>query len=372
MDVDHPRVLLWSFAAAGAVALLVAASTSGAAFGLYNPGWDGASGLRSQADAAGAEATVVSDVSAYRTAPANRTVAVVLSPDRRYSDAEAARLRSFVRRGGTLVVAEDFGPHGNSLLAALGVEARVDGRLLRDERYHHRSPAMPVARNVSNRSLVGGTSGLTLNHGTVVRPNGASVLVRSSGYAYLDENRNGSLDPDEGLDSYPVATVEPVGEGRVVVVSDPSVAINAMLERPGNRRFVRGLFAGADRVLLDYSHAGRLPPLSAALLAVRGSPPLQLLVGVVAVVGLAAWIRRPGVPGRVRTAVERVRGRGGVAEPPVAGEDALVVSAPDEDALVVSAPDEDALVASVAERHPEWDRERVRRVVRAVRRRPSD
>jgi hypothetical protein len=71
-----------------------------------------------------------------------------------------------------------------------------------------------------------------------------------------------------------------------------------------------------------------------------------------------------------------------VAEPPVAGEDALVVSAPDEDALVVSAPDEDALVvstpdedalvASVAERHPEWDRERVRRVVRAVRRRPSD
>ena len=57
-------------------------------------------------------------------------------------------------------------------------------------------------------------------------------------------------------------------------MSDPSIAINAMLEREGNRAFVRSLFGGHESVILDYSHATGFPPLALAVLLLRplGSP----------------------------------------------------------------------------------------------------
>lgn len=45
---------------------------------------------------------------------------MVLSPDKPYTDARTERLREFVRRGGTLVIAEDFGPNDNALLEGVG------------------------------------------------------------------------------------------------------------------------------------------------------------------------------------------------------------------------------------------------------------
>lgn len=299
MRFDVPRALLGALALTLLVAVVVAASTSTAAFGVFNPSWDGTGELRSIAESRDANATVSLNASAYERVPPERTVAVVLSPSAAYRD-DASRVRTFVRRGGTLVVAEDFGPHGNRLLSAVGASARFDGRLLRDERTHHRSPPLPVATNVSRNAtgnLTAGVDGLTLNYGTVVRPNGADVLVASSEFGYLDANRNGELDQREQLRSYPVATVERVGAGRVIAVSDPSAFVNAMLDRPGNRQFAGNVVATGDRVLLDYSHAGSQPPLSVALLHLRRSPLLQgmLVTLVVCGVSLAGLlVRRHG------------------------------------------------------------------------------
>lgn len=339
-NVASPTALLVALAVVSAVALVVAASTSGAAFGVANPGWDGASNLRAQAEEAGAEPTVVRNTSQYAEVPAEGSLALVLSPDRRYGEADAARLRRFVRDGGTLVVAEDFGAHGNPLLASVGADARVNGTLVRDERHTYRSPAMPVATNVSNHSLAANVSRLTLNHGTVVEPNGARVVVATSEFAYLDTTRNDRLDDTESLGSYPVVTVESVGQGRVITVSDPSLFINAMLERPGNDRFTRTAFGAHERVLLDYSHAERLPPLAVASLVVRESPPLQVAVlgGLVGL--LAAWSRGWFAPlGRVV--------RDGEADEPTV--------------------DEGRVLAHLRASHPGWDRDRLDRVAKGVR-----
>lgn len=349
VDWEYPRVILASLVVVLLVALVVAASTSSAAFGVYNPAWDGASDLRAEANAVGVDSEIARNVSAYGSATPDQTVAVVLSPDRGYTDAEAQRLRRFVRQGGTLVVAEDFGDHSNDLLEAVGATARFDGRLLRDERRNFESPSMPVATNVSNHSLVANVSRLTLNHGTVVEPNNATVLVSSSGFGYLDGNRNGDLDDNETLGTYPVATVESVGGGRVVAVSDPSLAINAMLERKGNQAFVRALFAGEQTVLLDYSHAARLPPLALAVLVLRETSLLQLLLGGSLVAGVAVWVRRPDVVARGRAAIRDRMGGERVHAHPRASDASLV--------------------DYLADRHPDWDRERVQRVVRAVRER---
>lgn len=346
---SYPRLLLYALAGTLLVALFVAASTSGSAFGTYNPGWDGASQLRVEADAVDSDTTLARNVDAYDSVPANETTAVILSPDSAYGD-DAARVRKFVRGGGIVVVAEDYGPHSNDVLAAVGATARIDGRMLRDEQFNHRSPAMPVATNTTNHTLVDDVDRLTINHGTVVEPNNASVLVASSGFGYLDGNGNGELDDNETLASYPVATVESVGAGRVVVVSDPSLAINAMVDQPDNRAFIRSLFAGQEHVLLDYSHAERLPPLAVAALTVRDSPLLQVLAGLALVTVAVTWVRRPALLTWLRSVANRDRDPDW--SPQTGTRDV----------------DEQALVNHLLDDHPEWSRDRAERVVRATRR----
>ncbi|WP_101297172.1 DUF4350 domain-containing protein [Halegenticoccus soli] len=343
-EIGYPRALLVALAVLLAVAAIVAASTSTAAFGVYNSAWDGASSLKAEADAVGTESEIVLNTSAYRETPANGTVAVVLSPETRYEQEDSARLRSFVRNGGTLVVADDYGPHGDALLADVGADARFDGRPLRDERHNYRSPNMPVATNVSddpNASIVDGVDQLTLNYGTAVRPNGATVRATTSGFAYFDENQNGELDGNESLGERPVVTVESVGEGRVIVVGDPSLFINAMLDRPGNRGFVRAIFDDHKRAILDYSHSGSQPPLAVALLFIRGSPVLQVLVGVVGLGLVVGWTKRPGLLGRLRRGDAR-------------------------DEVRIDAARRDELAAYLRRQHPDWDDRRVERVIAGV------
>ncbi|WP_247009729.1 DUF4350 domain-containing protein [Halorientalis litorea] len=347
-DVSLTRGLAYAFALVLAVTLVYAASTSGAAFSAYNAGWDGGSELRSQADALDRDLTVARDTQAYDAVPASGTVAFVLAPSGNYTGDDVAAIRSFVGAGGTLLVADDASSPtaGNRLLAALGVSPRFENATLRDERYNYRSPAMPVAREVADRPLTDGMDELTLNYGTAVRPANASVLVSSSGYAYLDRNGNGSVDSNETLGEYPVAVSETLGDGRVVAVSDPSVFINTMLERPGNERFLRNLVAGHQRVVIDTSHAETLPPLVAGLLTLRTSPLLQVTVGGVALLLLVAWGRSPaGWVSRLRANLLEDEG------------------VPDGTLAEASATD---LAAHLRDRHPDWDEERVQRVVEAA------
>ncbi|MDS0300302.1 DUF4350 domain-containing protein [Halogeometricum sp. S1BR25-6] len=288
-DVDLPRLLLVGLALSMLVSVGAVASTSSSAFSVSNSAWEGTSSLQQQASAVDADSTIVTNTTEYARVDPTSSVAVILSPTRPYTPAETERVREFVRSGGTLVVAEDFGPHTNPLLDAVGARTRIDGRPLRDERQYYRSPDIVVATEVSEHPLTGEVSQLTLNHGTALRPNGSRVLVNSSPFAYLDTNRNGSLDSAESIDTYPVVTLEAVGDGRVVVVSDPSVFINAMLDRPGNEQFARLIFSGHETVLLDYSHRSGLPPLTAAAAAVRQSNALRAVVGF-ASIGLVAFV----------------------------------------------------------------------------------
>ncbi|MFB6296227.1 MAG: DUF4350 domain-containing protein [Halobacteriales archaeon] len=356
MDVNYPRAVLAGLVVVVVLALGVAASTSGAAFGAYNPAWDGASDLRAVGTDAGAEVEIARNVSAYGATDPDDTVAVVLSPDRPYTLPEAARLRAFVEAGGTLLVAEDFGPHGNDLLAALGVTARFDGDPLRDERNYYRAPALPEAGVVSEHPLTEGVDALTLNHGTAVEPGDATVLVRTSEFSYVDRNRNGALDDAETLRSSPVVAVEPVGTGRVIAVGDPSLLINAMLERPGNRAFAENLLGSREAVLLDHSHTADIPPLRLALLVLRDAPFLQALVGALGIGAIGLWAR--GDAGRVRDRLGELAGRAGVPgfDRSLAGRDA------DRHPGLSRG----ELRAYLAERHPEWDDERVERVIRGV------
>jgi hypothetical protein len=122
-----------------------------------------------------------------------------------------------------------------------------------------------------------------------------------------------------------------------------------MLERRGNRAFVRSLFEENERVILDYSHAVDLPPLVFAMLLLRQSTSFQLIVGIGAVLTIAGWVRNPDWWGWIASHIRRDR-----------------TGAPNDDTPIAS---ESVMIEYMAERHPDWDRERVERVVQAVRER---
>jgi hypothetical protein len=301
-DLLSPRALLVALVGVCLLALVVAGATSSSAFGAFNAQWDGSSSVRSAAETTDAQPTIILETTAYSEYDPNGTVAFVIAPSEPYTSAELARMRQFVQAGGTLIVAEDFEPQGDELLSGVGADARFDGRLVRDMRYHGPTTAMPTATNVSERFSATGVGSVMLNHGTVVSvPNesNATTLVATSEYSYLDVNDDGQPNDGEPFRSYPVVVAEDVGEGRVLAVSDPSIFINAMQERADNRAFTERVVRGYDTVVLDYSHADSQPPIRSAFILLRGSPLVQVGVGLVGLL-FAGVLAREGNPLRSR------------------------------------------------------------------------
>ncbi|MUW14936.1 DUF4350 domain-containing protein [Halorubrum sp. CBA1125] len=354
-----PRLVLYALAVVLAVALVVAASTTSAAFGAYNVEWDGTSDFRELADQR-SDSRVGLETSAYETGDPDDTVAVVLAPASPYEGNDSRRVREFVEAGGTLVVADDVGPHGDALLADVGATARFDGAQLRDERSYYRAPSLPVATNVTDTRYTAGVERLTLNGATAIDPGNATVIATTSSFAYLDRNATGDLSPDDELDAYPVVTVESVGDGRVIGVGDPSLFINAMLTEPDNEAFATALLDARDRTLLDYSQSGDQPPLAVALLGFRSSPPIQAVIGLLGVGAVWGYARRGGGVARaVRTGLRSALPRAWRERVPVW----LIGSTAEGDAPPV---DEGAVFDAVRGRYPEWEAGRVRRAMTDV------
>lgn len=350
-----PNVVLAVLVLAVVASLVVAASTSSASYDPYNADWNGAAQVRTTAETMGLEVELARYSATYSSVPANETVALVLSPDSSYRPEELARMNDFVRRGGTLVIADDYGSHANELLRQLGASARFNGRPVRDVRSNYRSPAMPVVTPVADHPSVAGVESLTLNHGTVVEPGEATPLFNTSEHAYIDRDWNGELGPNETLEVHTVATVERVGEGSVVAVGDSSTFINAMLERSGNRNFVRALLSGHSTLVLDHTHTEDLSPAMLAVLAVRGSAAVQLGLGTLAVGVLAIWSRRSRLAsGRIADPL------GSVPRPWRSERSAPDASAPN------SGPSRSELADYLERQHPDWEPERVERVVAAL------
>ncbi|MFC7202633.1 DUF4350 domain-containing protein [Haloferax namakaokahaiae] len=278
-EVGTPTLLVVGLCLALLLTVGFGTSTSASTYGAFNTAWDGGSGIRDVAADAETESTVVYNTTEYDDVSAPETVAFVVSPERGYTTAEATRIESFVKSGGTLVVADDFRPNSNDLLARLGARARVNGTPLRDDRHQYKTGSLPIATRTASDPLARDVDQLTLNHPTTIEPNGATVLARSSNFSYLDRDGDATLDENETLRSYPVVSVERLGSGEVVVVGDPSLFINSMLERSDNRAFVEALVGQHESLLVDVSHVDERPPLQVALHAIRASPLLQLVFG---------------------------------------------------------------------------------------------
>ncbi len=142
-----------------------------------------------------------------------RDVLVLVYPLQRV---DPARLNAFIQAGGHAVVADDFGDT-SAALSRLGL-LRAEVTTAEASRYYRSRLYAPIAVPLtSGHPIVRGVAEVVTNHPAILTEvAGATALV---GF----EGGHGA-----------VVVAGEAGTGRFVVVSDPSILINRMMQFPGN------------------------------------------------------------------------------------------------------------------------------------------
>jgi hypothetical protein len=182
------------------------------------PAWNGLTQLRSLAEQTGAAVITPEQIDVAQLGPDDALL--VVHP---VEPLPSAELSAFLRSGGRLAVADDFGT-GRALLGAFGIglypPARTEStKLLRGE------PFLMLATRQNSHPLSRSADVLVTNH-----PQALSHRQLEPIYALR-----------KGHDAIVLSGA--VGKGRLVAISDASVLINNMLQFEGNRAFARDLLA---------------------------------------------------------------------------------------------------------------------------------
>ena len=74
-------------------------------------------------------------------------------------------------------------------------------------------------------------------------------------FSFIDSNGNEYLDDDEPNGPHAVVSLHNLGNGQVVLISDPSIFLNSMLNFSDNLGFVENITAATtSELMIDQSH----------------------------------------------------------------------------------------------------------------------
>lgn len=314
-------------------------------FSTYNAQWDGCSRLQ-DFSASPENRQVFSAFSLNDLGEKDRGVLVVLNPDNGVSvtQSDIANIQAFVQKGGSLLLADDFG-NANALLdgLALGHTVRFNQSLLVDEMRNWAGSAFPIISVSAPSKVTADVHRIDFNYGTTLdvnstsQPANAQVLAKSGPSSNLtaapqnvEASQNGTGAKTGGL---PVLMSFDYGDGKIMLLSDPSVFANGMLEKGDNAQLYVNIIANLTNgdptapIIFDESHRMQQPVLAVAYSEMMSSD-AQKYVFVLGATGFF-------VLGIIATKRRRTTGprRADVGEVPL---------------------DEKTVLGLIAERHPRW------------------
>lgn len=277
--------------------------TTGQDFSMLNGGWNGCSeiGKRTyssgsmipnmEVSSTGDEVQIVQrSITDYDLDP-KTTAIVILGPDKPFAQAETDYLSGYFAEGGTVLLADDFG-YGNGLLIALGAGSRLSQGPFISMAYDT-APEFSVVTDITP-PLDQNVSGVLLNHPTTIERGSNATILMNSSLGWLDWNHDFIHDQTEDYGSFPLLCEERIGQGRLILLSDPSIMINSMMDKKDNALFVQNLLEyiipTGGKVLFDESHRNDADGLTSAGFAVTGMPPLLLTVIVCGFFAFAALL----------------------------------------------------------------------------------
>ncbi|MDP6632416.1 MAG: DUF4350 domain-containing protein [Dehalococcoidales bacterium] len=206
------------------------------------------------------EADNTDSLEALSDSPQN--VVLIAIPYQDYTAEELAQIKQFVDAGGSLLLMDDYG-YGNNILDYLGVVTRFAASPLLDPLINFRNQNLPRITDFSSQVKESKIEVVMFNHATALTGVPESTgIAWSSSASFLDLNENGVLDQGELKGPFAVAAEFRLGQGRLALVSDPSIILNAMVDRDDNYQFMRYLTRdpeGQREIVVDISHLTKDP-----------------------------------------------------------------------------------------------------------------
>ncbi len=220
-------------------------------FSGLNPYWNGYKDFINNANAIpiyGSLDKTLSNLEAYK-------YTLYLIPYENYSGSELSAIKYFLDHGGYVVVLDDFG-YGNQVLNYLNVPIRFDEQgVLTDPVFYYKSSKLPKIYMFNKDPVTINISVLYMNYASslLVSSSSVKILAYSSIFSFIDSNGDSIYDKGDVEGPFPIAAYYPYSNGRIYAVSDPSIAINTMINMGNNMRFLMNL-SGGRTVLVDQSH----------------------------------------------------------------------------------------------------------------------
>jgi len=219
-------------------------------FRVENPLWNGLKKLNTSFP--------VQSLESFASLPlTSRGTTLILVPYLNLTSGELEQLNSYIKEGGRLILADDYG-HGNQILEYLGLEARFSGEVLVDPLINYKTEYFPKIIHFKSDPLTINMESLVLNHATsLVNTGDDTNIALSSSFSFLDRNENETYEDDEIAGPLPVISRETFGDGQLVLVADPSLFINSMSAIDENEGFIQNIANTTTSLYIDQSH---LPP----------------------------------------------------------------------------------------------------------------
>jgi len=147
----------------------------------------------------------------------------------------------FVGSGGTLLLMDDYS-YGNQVLSYLGMDVRFSNQPLLDPLFNIKNLQLPRITDFTPGVKEAGIDVIVLNHATaLIDVLESDVIAWSSVSSFLDTDENEYWEEEEPLGPFPVAAQFQVKNGKVIVVADPSILINSVVDRDDNYTFINHL-----------------------------------------------------------------------------------------------------------------------------------
>jgi hypothetical protein len=238
---------------------------------------------------------LISSLSVINSIPGNHVLCII-GPTHYFSIVETSALIDFFEKGGSLLLVDDFGS-ANTILDGLALysdqwpKRQVNLMVVSDIRFS-RGLLLDASTNENGRPLLPvinsfSDGGRIFSPGHHVVMNYASTIESSVGTALASSSTNSWIVAGDVYDyviraddpSYiaynatrgdqpgplPVMFEIQVMNGTLMMLSDPSIFINNMIDRGTNRRFAVELFsylanqANTNSIIIDHNHLGWTP-----------------------------------------------------------------------------------------------------------------
>ncbi len=215
---------------------------------------------------------------------APNSVLVIIGPTEPFTSADERALESFVNGGGMLILIADNDGTGSELQLSLKSDSYYPGFQygspmisplpLRDLESFEKRPDFVLLMNFASHPMVENVPSILTNYPTVITTGTtwstsnnrvSGDIAWTTSRSFLDQDGDGIRDTGEPTGPFSVIAVsQAAGGGQLVLIADPGIFVNDMIDRANNRQFAMSLFNwatdnGSKPVVFDLTHGGYAP-----------------------------------------------------------------------------------------------------------------